>query len=34
MKTDFAFIKAVNSIDMEETREVYQQFKKDNKNGH
>lgn len=30
----FAFIKAVNSIDMEETREIYQQFKKDKKNGH
>lgn len=34
MKTDFAFIKAVSSIDMEETKEIYRQFKKDKENGH
>lgn len=29
-----AFIKAVSSIDMEETKEIYRQFKQDKKNGH
>ena len=29
-----AFIKAVSSIDMEETKEIYKQFKQDKKNGH